>query len=310
MTNSLDSKNILVTGATGFIGAHLCQALLLSGYQVFGLTHSGDTQRVSHLLQQKPFQLLQGDIRSTDSLYLMLKNNRISAIFHLAARLPHEQDLNDPFPSFDTNVRGTINLLHAANLSNISRFIYSSSIDVYTEPPDYLPVDEKHPTHPRTNYGVSKLAGEFYTHLYSQTIKTTILRYSIVYGKGAKTGGAVNRFIHQALSAKPLTIYGEGEQSNDFVYVADVVKANILAFEKDQPGIYNIGSGVEIKIKDLAQTVVKLAKSASEIISTDIKSDRPFSFALDISLAGKRLGYYPLALENGLSDYIKQCQME
>jgi len=209
---------------------------------------------------------------------------------------------------FETNARGTLNLLHAACLNGITKFIYSSSIDVYSEPPEYLPVAENHPTRPQTHYGIGKLTGELYANSYANTIKVTILRYSIVCGRGGKPGGAASQFVKQATSNEPLTIYGDGEQSNDFVHVGDVVQANLLALEQDKPGIYNIGSGEETSIKDLAQNIIKLTNSSSETVFTGEESNRPFRFALDISRAQKVLGYKPSPLSQGLSEYIEISQ--
>lgn len=303
------SSNILVTGATGFVGSYLCHELIRKGYRVFGLSRSGNIQNIKPLLRQKSFHLLQGDIRDSERIFGLMKDNRIGIVFHLAARLPRADDFDDPFLSFGINVRGTLNILHAAYLNKVDRFIYSSSIDVYSEPPEYLPVDEKHPTRPGTHYGIGKLEGELYATIYSETMKVTTLRYSIVYGRGGKQDGAVNRFLHQAINGEPLTIYGNGAQSNDFVYVKDVVKANLLALEQDKPGIYNIGSGEETSVKELAQNIIKLAKSSSEIAFTGEESNRPCRFALDINQAREVLGYQPSLLRQGLSEYIKHFEL-
>ena len=302
--------NVLVTGATGFIGSHLCHELVQKGYRVFGLSHSGNMRSIESLLQQNNFHLLQADICDTGCISSMIEENNIGAVFHLAAQLPSADDLDDPQSSFDVNVRGTLTTLHAACMNKVTKFIYSSSIDVYLEPPQYLPVDERHPTRPGTHYGVGKLAGELYGSLYSNSIKVTVLRYSIVYGRGCKRGGAANRFIHQATNFEPLTIYGAGAQSNDFVYVGDVVQANLLALEQDKPGIYNIGSGEETSVKNLAQSIIKLTGSRSGIFFTHTESNKPFRFALDISLAQKALGYEPLTLSQGLSEYIKHFELK
>ena len=302
--------NVLVTGATGFIGSHLCHELVQKGYRVFGLSHSGNIQNIESLLQQCNFRLLQADICDVGCISSVIRENNIGAVFHLAAQLPSAEDLDDPRSSLDVNVRGTLNTLHAACMHKVTKFIYSSTIDVYSEPPEYLPVDERHPTRPSTHYGIGKLEGELYCNLYSNSIKVTVLRYSIVYGRGCKQGGAVNRFIHQAINCEPLTIYGNGGQSNDFMYVGDVVRANLLALEQDKTGIYNIGSGEETSIKGLAQNIIKLTGSRSEILFTHTESNKPFRFALDISLARKDFGYEPSSLSQGISEYIKHFELK
>jgi len=306
--SDLSSSDILVTGATGFIGSHLCRELINQGYHVFGLSHSGNTRNIKPLLTRENLHLLQGDVRDIEGISRMVKDNHINAVLHLAARLPAADDFINPLASFDINARGTLNLLHAARVNKVDKFIYSSSIDVYSEPPEYLPVDEKHPTQPRTNYGIAKLAGELYANLYAKELKVTILRYSIGYGQGGKATGAVNRFISQALRNEPLTVHGGGRQSNDFVCVGDEVQANLLALKQDRPGTYNIGSGEETSVKELAQAAVQLTGSTSTTCFVDEASNRPFRFALDISRARQVLGYQPRSLRQGLAEYIGTLQ--
>ncbi|MBI4303749.1 MAG: NAD-dependent epimerase/dehydratase family protein [Chloroflexi bacterium] len=308
MSGSENSNNrLLVTGATGFIGSHLCFELVQRGFQVWGLCCSGEPKGLRALIAQPNFHLLQQDIRDAVTLQQLLTDTSTEVIFHLAAQLPCAEDQLDPCCSLDINGQGTLNLLRAAKLAGVKKFIYSSTIDVYTEPPVYLPVDERHPTRPSTAYGIGKLEGELYAGLYSQTMQSTVLRYSIVYGHGGKQGGAVNRFVRLALGGEPLTVYGGGAQSNDFVYVGDVVKANMLALQSEGPGIYNIGSGQETSIRELAQTIIKLTGSRSELVLTGVESNRPFRFSLDISQAQRELGYEPRALEEGMVECIGEC---
>lgn len=279
--------NILVTGAAGFIGSHLCRALIQKKYNVFPL---------------------KGDIRNLDFLKKIIKKHRIKTIFHLAAALPRDNDIKDPFLLFEVDARGTLNLLNAAYLGGVKKFIYASSNSVYSEPPEYLPVDENHPTRPLTIYGASKLAGELYCNVYSKAINMTILRYCGAYGEGQDKHYATYRFVAQALDNKPITIYGNGGQTSDFTYIEDIVQGTILAMEKNKPGIYNISSGEEASIRDLAKKIIKLTGSKSKIILTGKDTDRSFRFYLDISKARKILGYSPLMLNKGLSKYISEIK--
>ena len=299
-------RNILVTGATGFIGSHLCRELVGQGSLVFGLIHSDNTENIKSLLQKNNFHPVRGNIEDVEGLSRMMKESSIDTVLHLAARLPHEDDRMNPYLSFDVNIHGTLNLLQAASVNRVPQFIYSSSIDVYSDPPEYVPVDENHPTRPRTDYGIGKLTGELYASRYSGTMGVTILRYSIVYGKGGKLGGAVNRFIHQAQSNQPMTINGDGSQSNDFVSIGDVVRANCLALDLNKPGIYNIGSGEETTVKNLARTIIELTRSSSEVRFTGEESNRPFRFSLDINRAKEALGFESTPLRRGLAEYISQ----
>jgi len=295
--------NVLVTGATGFIGSHLCRELLQRGHRVFGLSRSGRAENLGTVLDHEGFHLLRGGLQDMDVVRNIIKDDAIKTCFHLAARLP-QPDSSDPALSFDINARGTLSLLQAAYHGGVDRFIYSSSIDVYSEPPAYLPVDEEHPLQPSTVYGVGKLAGELCCRLYHGAMNVAVLRYSIVYGRGQESGRAISRFIEQALKDRPITVYGDGTQTNDFVCVGDVVQANLLALERGRPGTYNIGSGEEISVMGLAKLVARLTGSRWKPVLTGQETNRPFRFALDITRAREALGYSPRSLEKGLLERI------
>jgi UDP-glucose 4-epimerase len=302
--------NTLVTGATGFIGSHLCKELIHRGHTVFGLSRSGRTHKIKSFLNQKEFYLKKGDIRDERMLSEIIKDNNIKVIFHLAAQLPQDDDLKNPFLCFDINVRGTLNLLNAAYLNDIDYFMYGSTMSVYSDPPDYLPVDEKHSVRPSTVYGVSKLASELYCNLYSKFINMMIIRFSGVYGWGQSKHNAIPRFINQALNNRPITIYGDGTQTSDYIYVKDAIQAILLAWEKNKTGIYNIGGGEEISVKDLAKRIVSSLNSKSEIVLTGRDTNRPFRFFFDIKKSRKDLNYSPRSFNAGLSMYLSEFDIE
>ncbi len=302
--------NILVTGGTGFIGSHLCKELVQRGYQVFVLSHSGRTDNIKSLLSQKEFHLQVGDIRDLTMVSNAIKNYNIKVVFHLAAQLPNDGSLSNPFLYFDTNAKGTLNMLEAAYLNGVEKFIYASTMSVYSEPPKYLPVDENHPVEPSTIYGVAKLTGELCCKIYSKTMGIVVLRYSGAYGRGERKTNAMFRFVIQALASEPLTIYGDGTQTTDFVYIDDVIQGTLLAWEKNKPGVYNIGSGEEISIRELAERVVDLTNSKSEVVLAGRETERPFRFFLDIKKPRKVLGYSPRSLDEGLRTYLKEFNVE
>lgn len=283
----LKTQNILVTGAMGFIGSHLCRALIQKKYNVFEL---------------------KGDIRDLALLKKTIKQHRIKTIFHLAAALPQKNDIKDPFLLFEVNAKGTLNLLNAAYLGGVKKFIYASSSSVYSEPPEYLPIDENHPTRPLTIYGISKLAGELCCNAYAKKMAITVLRYCGAFGGGQDKHYATYRFVNQALKNEPMTIYGSGRQTSDFTYIKDIVQGTILAMEKNKPGIYNISSGQETSIRDLAEKIIKLTGSKSKIMIIKKKITRSFRFFLNIKRAKKVLGYSPLTLKEGLSEYISEIK--
>ncbi len=299
------NKNILITGAAGFIGANLCQKLIEKGYNVFGISLSGKKINLRRgTLNKKNFHFKKGNILNTKLISKIIKYNKIDTIIHLAAVLPSKKDIDNPLFIFKVNAQGTLLLLKEAFKNKVNKFIYTSTMSVYSEPPEYLPLDEDHPTKPLTIYGASKLSGELYCNVYSKFINITILRYGGAYGGGQHKHSAVYRFVKQAVKNKPITIYGSGNQSTDFTYIDDIINGTILAMGKNRPGVYNIGSGKETSIRHLAEKIIKLTKSKSKIIFLSKKTDRPFRFILDIDKARKTFGYSPTTLENGLSKYI------
>ena len=302
--------NTLVTGTTGFIGSHLCKELIQRGYTVFGLSRSGRIHNIKPLLNRKEFHLQIGNIQDVRFLSDIIRVNNIKVVFHLAAQLPQNKGLDNPFQYFDINARGTLNLLSAAYLNGVDKFIYASTISVYSEPPMYLPIDEKHPVQPSTIYGVSKLEGELYCNIYSKTMNIAVLRYGGAYGNGQPKHKVVPAFISQALNNRPITIYGDGTQTSDFVYVGDIVQGTLLALEKSKTGVYNIGSGEDMCIRNLAERIIELTNSKSEIIFTNKSTDRPFRFVLDITKARKELGYSPRSINEGLSMDISEFDRE
>ncbi len=303
-----EKVNIFVTGATGFIGSHLCRKLVDEGYNVFGLSYSDNYNNIKSLLKKRNFHILKGSVQDVGFLKKIIKKYQIKIIFHLAAILPSPNDLKNPFPIFEINTRGTLNLLNVAYINKINKFIYASSSSVYSTPPKYLPVREDHSTYPSTIYGLSKLEGELYCNIYSKMINITTLRYCGAYGKGQDEHYATYRFVKQALKNKPITIYGSGKQSTDFTYIEDIVNGTILAMKKNKPGVYNISSGEESSINGLAEKIIKITNSKSKIILVKKETDRSFRFFLDIKKAKKNLKYRPSLLEKGISKYISDIK--
>lgn len=294
------SNNILVTGVTGFIGSHLCKRLVNDGNQVIGISHSGNTRRIESIKDRMTICI--GDIRNPDFINDILKQNKIKTVFHLAAQVPYCTDDKD---FVGINVDGTLNIVKASIANKVERFIHASTMSIYTTPPEYMPVDELHPTAPRDIYGITKLAGELC--LKYVPMKVTILRFAGTYGEFCDNR-AVDIFVRSALSNQPIKIDGDGLQSSDFTHIDDIVDGIILAWQRGKETVYNIGSGQETRIKDLADTIIKLtdSKSRMEYVSNNI--ERPFRFSIDISKACKELGYKPRTLKEGLKKYIESVK--
>ncbi len=300
-------KKVLVTGASGFVGSHLCEALLHSGYNVIGMSF-GDQHKTVRFRSDKNFQMVECDIRNFDDVFRIFKKYKPDGIFHTAAILPSREKDDDPADFFEVNTLGTLNLLEACRLLDIKKFVYSSSTSMYGKNPKCLRADEKYPVNPSDFYELTKLAGENFCKLYSQTyhIKTVVLRYAGVFGLGRKQG-AVAVFVKNALLNKPLNILGD--ITWNMVYVKDVAKANILAFEKLDAlnfEIINIANDREIHIKDLAQKIIKISGSKSNIIIS--KSSSSFCLSCSTDKAKKILTFKPLSLDDALAQYIKETK--
>jgi len=295
---------ILVTGATGLVGSRLCKRLVSEGYEVVGLTHNRGNIVIESLLECGNFNVVQGDVRKQSDVWGIFNEYKIKTVFHTAAQLPYTPDKD----LVGVNVAGTYNLLKLSHVYGVGEFIYASSMGVYSDPPNYLSIDEIHPTQPSTEYGKTKYTGELLCNRYKDSMMITILRFAGVYGLSSEKNRAVNNFIRNALNNEPLTVDGDGSQSSDFVYVDDIIKGIYLAWQNHTPEIYNIGSGRDITIKELAKMIIKLTGSKSEIVFNGEQIERPFRFYLDIAKAKEDFGYLPCSLKDGLSLYIKEWQ--
>lgn len=279
------NEKILITGADGFIGSHLTKALEEKGYDIVKFS---------------------GDIRNKTDIDLPMRNG-IDGVIHLAAILPYVGATQLYY--HEVNVEGTKNLLSAAVRCGVKKFIYASTISVYSEPTPQSAAnrvnvfEESSPPAPGTTYGKTKREAEVACLLHFDEIDITILRYSGVYGVGQHEHEAPYRFTRQALDNKPITIHGDGTQSSDFTYIDDVVIGTILAYEKNVPGIYNLSSGEETSINKLADTILTLSNSKSDVVYVD-NTDRPFRFVADTAKAVSVFGYKPRTLASGLRKYI------
>jgi UDP-glucose 4-epimerase len=299
-------KHILVTGATGFVGSHLCRALLNKGFKVTGLSH---TRKSVESLDSdtKEFQLVNCDIIEKNDLIRVIKqmDEHFDCIFHTAGQVYQKHVSSEIY--FQRNFMGTFNLLDCCRIFNIKKFILSSSISVYglhvgQFKPNYLPVDEKHIVnpHPSDFYGISKYLAEKLCKCYYEIfgISSIILRYSRVYGPHMNNG-PIFELVKKALSNEP--IIGYGNVSTDFVFVDDVVKANLASLEKVHGfEIYNIGSGEEMTYYEILSKIIGISHSSSRLKYSIEPRSR---FSLDISKAKRDLSYEPIRIEKGLMEY-------
>ena len=249
---------ILVTGGAGFIGSHLAGALLVAGHKVTVMDSLVGGRRHS-VPATAEFLFL--DVNAPAAA-AWVAEQRPDAIFHLAAQVDVRKSVKDPIADAEVNAMGTLRLMAAAAGNGVRAFILSSSGGAIYGSQNVFPADEKHPCQPESAYGVSKLCAENYAELYQRTspMRTVSLRYSNVYGPGQNPhaeAGVVAILIRTMLEGAKPTLYGAGEQTRDFVYVMDVVRANVLALRSEHAcGPINIGSGTETSIRALCTAIM------------------------------------------------------
>lgn len=244
----------LVTGGAGFIGSNLVDLLLNSGWDVRVLDNLSTGYQEN--LDGLDVEFVRGDVRDRDLLPRLTKG--VDAVFHLAASIGNAKSLAMPQEDAEINAVGTVNVLEAARKNNVARFVYSSSAGIFGEllTPS---IAEDHPQNPISPYGVSKLAGEkqalAFAHTYGFT--AVALRYFNVYGIRQRYdayGNVIPIFARRLAAGEPITIFGDGEQTRDFVNVKDVARANFFAATRaPRSGVYNVGSGSSITINHLAE---------------------------------------------------------
>jgi nucleoside-diphosphate-sugar epimerase len=309
-----DYSKILVTGGAGFIGSHLVDRLLGEGFEVTVIDNL-DTGRLEKIAQhqgKKGFNFIKGDIRDSKLIETM---KGVDAVFHEAALASVTLSVQNPILSNDINVTGTLNLLKLSSDLGVKRFIYASSAAVYGDTPSPQKREDMTPN-PTSPYGVSKLAAENYVKLFYKAygLETVSLRCFNVYGPRQRFdiqcayGGAITIFINRLLRSMPPTIYGDGEQTRDFVYIQDVIDANMLALKsKNAAGeVFNIGTGSNVSVNQVAELLKETLgrKDIKNIYSDPRPTDIRHGYA-DISKAKKNLGYNPkFSLKKGLTELV------
>ncbi|OXM88406.1 NAD-dependent epimerase/dehydratase family protein [Paenibacillus rigui] len=295
--------NVLVTGGAGFIASHIVDRLVELGHQVSIIDNfsNGDPKHINKQASLYNISILDEEI---DDIFEKIKPE---VVIHHAAQIDVQTSIRQPDLDAGINILGTIKLLKQCKFKGVRKIIYASSAAVYGTP-EYLPVDEKHQVKPLSYYGVSKHTPEHYIEVFSLLygMDYTILRYANVYGirqdpKGE--GGVISTFMDSFLVGRSPVVFGDGEQTRDFIYVKDVVEANIAALEKGSRGIFNISCNIQTTINELLQKFSMLSgKSFKPIYHSPRMGDIVHSY-LDNSLAMKELGWKPIySLEDGLKE--------
>jgi UDP-glucose 4-epimerase len=292
---------VLITGSSGLIGGCVFEKLR-GRYEVFGLD-----------LKPSPYTTIVGDIRDYSLVEKVVSN--VDIVVHCAAQTSVARSVEDPLFDAENNIIGTLNLLEVARKSErLKRFVYVSSAAVYGFP-EYVPIDENHPCRPVSPYGVSKLTGELYSRVFHELymVPTVCIRPFNVYGRGqdpnSSYSGVISKFLERISKGLPLVIYGDGEQTRDFIHVSDVADMIVMAVECEEAvgEAFNCGTGREVSINELAKMMLSISGNDLEVEHSDGRPGDVRRSCADIRKAEKVLGFRPkISLEEGLKELLRK----
>lgn len=303
-------ETVLVTGGAGFIGSNIAETLLREGYRVVVLDDlsSGRKENIEHLLDDDNFTFIQGSILDSGLLRSIIKLHAVSRISHQAAIPSVSKSIQDPVTTSEVNIIGTVNLFDIASQRGCKRIVFASSCSIYGDTLQ-LPIKESLSFNSKSPYAASKAANEMLANVFSGLYDMEIigLRYFNVYGRrqdpASDYAAVIPRFITKALANETIPIEGDGMQTRDFIYIDDVVQANLKALTgKDVPGaVFNIACGEQTSILDLAKMIVEIAGSRSGIVHLPPRKGDVRNSHADIGNARDHLDYTPrYDMKNGL----------
>jgi UDP-glucose 4-epimerase len=290
-------RSCLVTGGAGFIGSNLVDALVERGDRVTVIDDLSTGRRENlELAISAGARLLELDIRDADEVAGAFAEARPEVVFHLAAQIDVRRSAADPGFDAWVNVEGTINVLESARRSEVARFVNTSTGGAIYGEGKVIPAPEDHPVAPEAPYGQSKFAAEGYCELFNRLygLSTVSLRYGNVYGPRQDPlgeAGVIAIFCGKLLDGTRPTIFGDGLQTRDYVYVGDVVKANLLAAESTAGGAFNIGRGVETSVLDLVEAMASLSRNGFKPEHAPERPGEVRHIALDARRARTELGW-------------------
>lgn len=314
---------ILITGAAGFLGSYLSEKYVNEGHVVYGIDNllNGNLNNVRTLLHRKNFKFVPDDVRNKD-LYPKLPTD-LDAIFHLAAQIHVDRSIVNPKETFDINVTGTMNILEYARMNDVNKILFASTSEIYGSA-KYVPMNEEHPLAAQHPYGVSKIAADRLCYTYNETydLGIDIIRCFNFFGprqKDSGYGGVIAIFINRVLQNKPPIVYGDGNQTRDYMYVDDAVNAyDKVLRSRDNPGKYgiNFGTGTEKSVNEIAELVLKFSGNEKNLnpIHVDARPTEVQRLFADISKAKNSLNFVPnIQFEQGISllmDWYKNYKSE
>jgi len=292
-----------VTGGAGFIGSHVAEALLARGFEVLIVDDLSTGRKENIPAGARFFQM---DIRSPQAGQL-LADERVELLVHHAAQMDVRKSVADPLFDADVNILGTLNLLESGRRSRLKQVIFASTGGAMYGEQEAFPATEAHPARPVSPYGVSKLSVERYLYFYwsEYRLSATCLRYANVYGPRQNPhgeAGVVAIFLNRLLSGEPCVINGDGLQTRDYVYVGDVVAANLASIGRKGFFVYNVGTGRETSVVELYWLLAKAVGVEKPPVHGPEKPGEQRRSVISSELMRRELGVYPsVSLEEGLA---------
>ena len=300
----------IVTGGAGFIGSNLAERLARDDHEVVVIDDlvTGRRENIEHLISRPRVTFIEGSV--TDLALLTDAFSGADGVFHQAAIASVPRSVAKPLETNAVNVAGTVNVLWAAKECGVPAVVAASTSAIYGDDPAFPKRETMAPT-PLSPYAVSKLAGEYYGKVFSDLygIRTVFLRYFNVFGPrqdpNSEYAAVIPKFITRLLDGKPPIIYGDGEQTRDFIFVADVVRANILAMESNASGVFNIAGGSRISLNELAGSLSEITGVHHRPVYEPPRSGDVRDSLADISRAGEAFGFSPRrTLAEGLRETV------
>lgn len=313
-------KNILVTGAAGFIGSHLVERLLEHDYQIFGVDNfsTGKRENIDYLIKlnkKGSFKFIEADICNQKLCLDLFKG--MDYIFHQAALGSVPRSIKHPELYFKNNLGGFINVLESSRLNNVKRLIYASSSSVYGDTPK-LPKSEVMPLNPKSPYALTKATGEMYAKMYQDTYGLEVIgfRYFNVFGQRqdplSQYAAVIPKFFTQSIKGENLTVNGNGLQTRDFTYIENVINYNLLAMTSNfstTNRVYNIGCGEQTSVLSLAKKIKEITDSNNKILFCDNRNGDVKNSLACLQLIKDNLGSIKIInLDDGLKNTFKWYQ--
>ncbi len=299
--------NILVTGGAGFIGSNVVDAYVNEGHAVVIVDDLSTGKKENINPEAKFYQL---DIQSPD-VETIFRSHKIDVINHHAAQMDVRKSVADPKFDASINILGMLNVMELGVRYGVKKVIFASTGGAIYGEQDYFPADEQHPLRPLSPYGITKLATEKYLFYYFSVhgIQHVILRYANIYGPRQNPhgeAGVVAIFTSKMLAGEQPVVNGDGKQTRDYVFVGDVVRANVLALSYNKTDVFNVGTGIETDVNTLFRHLKKFTGSACEEKHAPAKAGEQLRSVIDHTKARRALGWRPsVSLEKGLKETVE-----